>query len=133
MTSSTHTTYQDVDTGIDLVVAAVAGDKLEIGASLRWNNESTVKLLDVATIVSGSPVNYCSGLGASGNGVIAWIGENAVAGSAGGSIIYTVVSGDISGGTVTLRPRLRANTNTAITLRANATTPFHWHVKNLKQ
>lgn len=124
------TSYADVDTAIDLVVAASEGDVLQIGSAGLWENDSNFSKLDVATIVSGSVVNYVSGAGSAGNGVTSWQGISGVYTSFGGAILYTVQAGDIESGNVTLRLRAKVSTGSHV-LRANVNDPLHWWVANL--
>ena len=93
--------------------------------------------LDAATIVSGSPVNYVSmgAGGASHQGVTGWRGGNdtSVNLESGTLVFYTVVSGDISAGTVTLRLRYRTTTAANKTLFAQSNVNFQWGVVNFGQ
>jgi hypothetical protein len=90
----------------DLVIPATAGDVLELGVSAAWNSGSAVySYLDLGTIVSGSVVNWAStGTGSHTNGVFSWfVPNNNDYMDASGTVLYTVQSGDISGGNVTFR------------------------------
>jgi len=130
-----NTSWTNVDTGLDLVIPAQAGDVLMVMASMLVGNENISLYLDAATIVSGSPVNYISqgAGGASSQGVAAWRGwDNTIRPTLGGGVFYTVVSGDIDSGNVTLRLRYRTSAGSNKTLFANADVPFHWSVVNLK-
>jgi hypothetical protein len=128
------TSWADLDTGLDLVLTAATSDIIEVGASLFWGNEATTGNLDVATIVSASPVNSVA-TGATpdnaNNGISAWRGAASQSISCGGSIMYTLQSGDISSGTVTLRLRVRTAAATNKVVFATAVLPFHWWAKNL--
>jgi hypothetical protein len=129
------TSWANVDTGIDIVVPAQAGDVLLVALSALFGTENVVGFLDVATIVSGSPVNYISGGagGASHQGVTSWRGhDSTVYKGAGGTIQYVVQSGDISGGNVTLRLRYRTASAANKTLYASSNIPLHWSVVNLR-
>ena len=132
--TANSTSWANVDTGTDLVLSATSGDYLECGFSAFLGNQSVNLGFDVATIVSASPVNYISGGagGASAYGVQAWLGGDighAVA--VGGSILYLTVSGDISGGTVTLRLRYRTGTAANRTINATTNQPMHFWAKNI--
>lgn len=120
-------------TGFDLAVAARIGDVLAVGVSLHVAASTTRLFLDAATIVSASPVNYVSGTsgGSSTEGVQAWSipADTNVRATAGGVVHYEVVSGDLSGGTVTVRPMFR--TDGSETVSANSNTPFHFNVHNI--
>lgn len=123
------------NTGItDITVAASTGDVVEASISGRWGNQSVTSGLDVATIVSASPVNYL-GTGGSGTafGPSGWVGNSGVLTDIGASILYTVQAGDISGGNVTFRIRYRTGSAVNKGLFASADTPFQWSVKNFGQ
>lgn len=129
------TTWANVDTGLDLTIPAQVGDVLGVSLSAAWGGEAVNAGLDAATLVSGSPVNYISGGagGASHFGVQGWIGHDTDPVRAVGTLIqYPVVSGDISGGNVTLRLRYRTGTASNKTLVANSNQPLQWSVVNLK-
>lgn len=121
------TGWQDVSTSLDLVFPSVP-----VGSVVSYSPAFTVESInnpfafDVATIVSGSPVNYfgTSG-GASDNGVPGWYalgdGFKAVSGTA----QYVVQSGDLdSSGNLTLRLRIRPANTTARKVYANANQPL---------
>lgn len=133
------TTWANVDTGLDLTVAAVAGDVLQVSASGLWGAQAVVGMLDAATIVSASPVNYISGGGgASDQGVMAWWGTASTVTATlnvpiGGGLQYVVQAGDIDGGNVVLRLRYRTATAANKTLLGTTALPFHWSVVNLRQ
>lgn len=124
------TAYADVDTAIDLVLEAVVGDIIEVGVAGLWDSESVDAYLDVVSLVSGSPVTYLSGNTSTGNGVLAWTGPSGIEQAIGGGLLYTVIAGDLSSGTITLR--LRARTAAAVnkTFTAGATTVFKWFAIN---
>jgi hypothetical protein len=131
----TSASYTAVDTALDLTLPAVVGDIIEVGISVRADFTSNNRFIfqDAATMVSGSPVNYLSGAGASGEGVQAWLVENVNTWrNCGGSVLYTVVSGDLSGGNVTVRWLARLNVGTVSRkLSADANHPAHFFMKNL--
>lgn len=127
------TTWANVDTGIDLVMAAAVGDEIEVGVSGRWNPEAVEGYLNVATIVSGSPVNYVMPGGAADAGAAGWMGDNGEPTHIGAAISYTVQAADVSAGTVTLRLRYRTSTATNKVFVADPTQPFHWWARNLGQ
>lgn len=123
------TTFTNVDTGLDLVLSASAGDIIEASIGARIEKASsglTYAVFDFHTIVDGAPVNSLSSESAAGTGLAnsyaGWasgaVGTNAAAQSMAvtGSKRYTVQAGDISAGTVTLR--LRAFTGAQCTLAA---------------
>lgn len=131
--SITTTSYMDVDTGIDIVLAAQVDDVIEVGATLRWAASTVYSFMDVATIVSATPVNYLSGAGSSGEGIPSWFGDGGASGMnlwAGGGTRYKIVTGDLSSGYVTLRLRAKVNTSSRL-LKANSTVPFRWWADNI--
>jgi hypothetical protein len=124
------TSYADVDTALDLVLPARAGDVVEYGVSGSWDNGGDYGRVDVATVVSGAVVNTFSGIA---SGWPAWLGQANVWSSLAGSAVYAVVSGDLSGGAVTLRLRARrdgAGVGGKV-LSGSATAPLIVWAKNL--
>lgn len=123
-------TWANFDTGLDLTLSGVqSGDILRCWISaLHSATGASNNYLDVATIVSGSPVNYISGGagGASHRGVQGWSGEGSVASHVGGMIERALVSGDISSGSVTARLRYRQSSASARDVFATSDIPFHW-------
>lgn len=122
------TSEADVDTGIDLVVAAAIGDTIVVMPNGLHGNEAVIVNLDVATIVAGSPVNYFGiGLGGSDQGLLGWSKQNpGVYQPIVGAVAYVVQGGDISGGNVTLRLRYKTSAAVNSTLFAAATLGFQW-------
>lgn len=130
----TGTTPVNLDTALDLVLAAMAGDVIEVGVSAWWGTGVGGACLDVATIVSAAVVNYFSS-GTStpaAGGVQAWGVKGADTDiPISGAMRYVVQAGDISGGTVTLRARVfMAGANTKV-LRGDTARPFTWWATNL--
>lgn len=136
ITTLNSTNWANVDTGLDLVLAAQAGDVIEYGMSANSGSQAVTLYLDVATIVGGSPVSSFAERGAvqtaPGAKVTAWIG-NASAGTpiGGCAPLYTLVSGDISSGTVTLRLRYATSAATNKTVSATTATPLDVWARNL--
>jgi hypothetical protein len=127
------TTWANVDTGLDLVLAAQIDDVIEYGLSAWVSAANTAYVaLDVATIVAGSPVNYfATAGGAGGFGVQAWLGAAAADHSKAGSAPpYRVVAGDLDSGTVTLRLRYRTSAAANKTLSATTDQPLSVWAKN---
>lgn len=122
------TSFANVDTGLDLVLAAEVGDVIEVGVSVVMGAEAVIAMFDVYTIVSASPVTGFGGT----NGVSGWY-VSALADNmhVGGSVMSTLVAGDISSGTVTLRLRYKTGTAANKTLLANTANPLHFWAKNL--
>lgn len=112
-------------------VAAAVGDILEASVNLRVGTENVALSFDVVSEVSASPVNsFGSGAAAPGQ-PSGWSATAAQASSITGSVMYTVQSGDISGGTVTCRLRYFGASATNRTASASATSGIHFSVKNL--
>lgn len=108
-------TWTDVDNTLDIVIAAVTGDWIEVGVSGFWFNGATNGYLDACSVVAGAPVNMWGSNAAPDNnfrGVSAWTGVASREDAIGGSVIREVLAGDLSGGNVTLR--LRARTGVAV-------------------
>ena len=132
------TVWANVDTGLDLNLNASTGDVIEYVPSLVGPNGYNVALyFDVATIVSGSVVNAFSTEGAQNNalyGVSGWYFTNSVSANVyatvSGSIFYTLQSGDISSGTVTLRFRYRTDTATNRVIYASTNFPLKVWARN---
>lgn len=132
------TTWADLPTiaaTADLTLAAQVGDTVELGMSLSWTTGATYGAMTVATIVSAAAVNHVQGWTSTtgGNGVKAWMQTGNVSSDAGlgGAVLYTLVAGDISAGTVTFRPRARILTASTKVMNATAVDPFHFYAKNL--
>jgi hypothetical protein len=131
--SSSSTTWVNVDTGLDLVLNASTGDVVEVAVSGIWGGESTQKYLDVVTVVSGSPVNSFGVDGAPSNshtGILAYWGQENIINSISGSFFRTLVAGDISSNTVTLRLRRRNAGATNTSIAAQTDFPFEWWARN---
>ena len=106
------TSWANLDTGLDLVLPAYAGDVVEVGLTARWNNESVFVGLDAVSLVSGSPVVTWSQNAAEGAlalGVGGWEGWNGY-GSVGGSVLKLIAATDLTSGVLTIRFRYRTNT-----------------------
>lgn len=118
----------------DAIIAAVVGDVLEVTVAGAWSSTpgSTCQM-DAFTRVGGVEINSLSTGGMGGAGMANWELDVGVAGNdnlipiAGGAL-YTVVAGDISGGTVrwTLEAKNTANAN------GNVHPPVFFTVKNFK-
>lgn len=122
------TSVANLDTGLDLVVTAQTGDEIEVGMSGVYGNEDVANQMFVATIVSGSPVNYFGSGSSTPASTSAWgkeLNTEDYPPIAGGDR-YTVQAGDISGGTVTLRLRYKTGTASNLTLFATAVNPLRW-------
>lgn len=123
----------NVDTALDMVLQAQVGDVLEYTINGVAAASGTINLiLDVATMVAGSPVNYFGTFdGTIERGVWAWFVTNITPEQAiGGSAWRTLVAGDLSGGTCTVRLRAIASGASA-TIYATVPIPLHVMVRNL--
>ena len=134
----TSTTWVDLDTGLDLTLTGVlANDEVEVGLSGIWAADGAgfQGLINAVSLVSSSPVNGWGEEGAeaaSGQGVSAWFGSSFnIHSSIGGSVIKTIVSGDLESGTLTIRFRTRLAGSDTRNLLANANNPLQVWAKNL--
>jgi len=119
----------------DCVVAASSGDLLMVGLCVRNTDTDADSLsMDVATIVSASPVNYVSSLTGTPltTGVPGWYFGVSRIEAVNGAVPYVVQSGDLSGGNITMRLYYRVS-GVGKVLGASSTTPLIFWVKNLKQ
>jgi hypothetical protein len=126
-------TWYDLDSALDLVLNAAAGDLVLVGVNGEWGNELASAFLDVASVTpSGAPVNYWGGSGgASQNGIAGWSGMPSVFTFPGPPMPRVLVAGDVVKGQATLRLRVRLNlANTNKTLFANANQPFVFWAEN---
>lgn len=129
------TSVTAVSASLDLSLIAKSGDLIEYGWDAIVGNEAQNLCFDVYTMVGGSPVNpFGAGLSASAatiQGVSGWeidnIAENF---NLGPSVFRTLVSGDISSGTVSLRLFYVKPNTTARTLFADTNLPLVVWAKN---
>lgn len=127
-------TWANIDTGVDLVLSAAAGDVIEVAPAgrLAAGAGGTDTFFDVATVVAGSPVNYFGTAGgATDEGVSSWRCNATLDSRVTGAVARTLVAGDIADGTVTLRLRYRQDVAGNRLLVAGATNPFTWSAKNI--
>jgi hypothetical protein len=125
--------WANVDTAMDLVLAADAGDWVEVAASGLWGSENVTGYLDVVTMVGSTVTNSFAENGAvsaSSGGITAWRIDGTAVRSFGGSYFYKLVAGDISSGNVTLRLRYRTGTATNKTLFSTTLARFVWFGRN---
>lgn len=127
------TTWADVNGPADLILAAGAGDVIQVSISSLVNNESIELCLDVHTIVSSAAVNSI-GTGTtvsnSSRGVAGWQRPAGTQAHFTGTFFYKLVSGDISNSTVTLRLRYRTLTAGIRTMFAAADYPITFSAIN---
>lgn len=129
-----NTNWTNVNTGLDMAIEAQVGDVLEYSINGLVDTGAGSAGLDVATIVSAAPVNSFANAGAVTTapppyGVQGWPILASTSHEVSGSAFYTVVSGDISSGTVTVRLRYQAAGSK--TLYASTNNPLQVAVKNL--
>lgn len=132
--STSSTSWVNFDTGVDLTLHAQVGDVIEAAISTSISNGADHAFTDVGTLVSAAIVNVFSTGAAesgSGQGVKAWQGFTGVDTGVSGAVMYTIQSGDLASGFVTLRLRIRVNSGTSKTWRASSTEVFQWYAKNL--
>lgn len=122
---ATANVWANVSTTLDLVLTGVkAGDLVEFVPSFLVNAAANTLVLDVCTLVGGNPVSYFGTAGgASDNGVCGWYCGSGQYTGAQGPAFYFLASGDISGGTVTLRLRVKVANATARVIAATAPSP----------
>lgn len=132
------TSWANVDTGLDLVLNEVqVGDEIVYGISVTAGNEGVEVYLDVATIVAAAPVNHLGSRGAapttsSDYRIGAWrLPSGSYQGIGGTAPPYTVVAGDLSGGTLTLRLRYLSSTAANKTLLASTVSMLDVWAMNL--
>jgi hypothetical protein len=125
-TTLASATQANVDTGLDLVLTAAAGDIAVVSVNGLMGAANSALNFDVATIVAAAPVNYFGGgLASTNQGLLAWSKQNGAEFEPwSGDVWYELQGGDISGGTVTLRLVYKASASTI--LYSSATTRFWW-------
>jgi hypothetical protein len=134
--SLSSASWANVDTGLDITIPAATGDTIRLSLHGRWGAEANHGVLDVVTVVSGSPVNSVAQRTTAptstgtGNGLGSWWGYTGVASGMGSPVFYPVVAGDISGGNVVFRLRYY-NTSSTKTINATATSPLVFMAENL--
>lgn len=130
------TAVSTVSTALDMTLDAQIGDMLEYGIDSLVGNAAVTTGFDVYTLVSSSPVNpFGAGLDASFatlSGTIKWTSPASQYTYIGGSMLYTVVAGDLdTNNRVTARLRYVQTSSTSKTMYAISSTPLTVWVKNL--
>lgn len=128
------TGWQNVDTALDLTIAAAAGDKVIYSPNFTPGSTNNTFSFDVATIVSAAIVNYfCTGTSTpAGSGLPGWRRDGGTgAYGVSGGFVYTVQAGDVSSGTITMRLRINPSSTTSRVISATATTPLIVQAWNL--
>lgn len=131
--TSSSATWENVDTNMDLVLNASAGDVVEVSLSGIWDAQALSGFLDAVSVVSGNPVNSFGLNGTPSNshiGIGPWGGATSVSFPMGGNFFRTLVAGDISGGTVTIRLRRRNASAASKQLFATTDIPLEWWARN---
>ena len=132
--TANNTSWTAVDTGTDLTMTCTAGNIIEVGLSAgAFGTEAVTLNLTAQSIVSAAPVNDIATnttVSNSTNGVGAWRSAASAPGQIGGSILYTTVSGDISGGNIVLRLMYRTASASNRVLTATDP-PLHFWAKNI--
>jgi hypothetical protein len=93
-----------VGSSLDMTLSSAevaAGDLIEVGFSGTWKNESIDGYITFGTLVSGAIVNTIYG---TDRGIPGAWGSSGVYSNASGSAFYTVQAGDLSSGSLVLRP-----------------------------
>jgi hypothetical protein len=121
--------------GLDLTIAALAGDVLLVTGNLLVPNTSAVSLsFDIATWVTGAAVNWLGQTAGGASNIGLGVVPNAVQGSVPIALQYVVQAGDITGGNVVLRLHYRSGSATNRVLsRSVLGGPLTLGVANLKQ
>lgn len=111
-------------TGVsDISLAASVGDTVMVSLNGLWLNEAPQGNLAVVTVVAGAIVSSFPGSGWIGLPTSAYVGF-------GGSVMHTLVSGDISSGVVTVRALAWVG-SASRTLSANGGEPLQFWAINL--
>jgi hypothetical protein len=132
------TSWANVDTGLDLTLKGVqVGDEIAYGMSGLISAATPYVWLDVVTIVSGVPVNSFARRAAvetspGTQGVSGWWADDDVIATVSGEAPpYTVVSGDLVAGAITLRLRYAQDAAVNRLLNADMTYPLDVWAMNL--
>lgn len=133
---TTTGSWINLQNALDITLPAKAGDVIECALSLYAGNGATEVWLDVVTIVSSSPVSSLANGGAATSsppfyGVPSWRLISGVNDKTGGPARMTLVSGDISGGNVTLRVRYTIGDAVARTVFASSNYFIQFQATNL--
>ena len=137
--TTTWSTLTTIGTAADLTLTATAGDVVEGGINALAGNEVIDMAFDFVTVVGGVVTNSFGTNGAapavfanfSGGGwYMPAVGGAAGYGIATGSYPYTLQSGDVSGGQVTIRLRYAMGAATNRNLFCTAGNPFMIWARN---
>lgn len=133
--ASTTTWYELDSTNLRCTLNAVTGDLIVFYAHFIWGLEAPYAIMEAASIVSGSPVNWWGAGNAGGSfGIPSLYGPSGIQNPVSCSLPKVLVSGDISGGQVTVSPFIRIGTaNTNKYIYADATLPTFIAIENKGQ
>lgn len=125
-TTLSSNTTGDFDTGTDLTLAAAANDYAVVWINALHDNSARIVNLDVATIVSTPQHYFGAGLASSAQGLLGWSKQAAAYTNISGFASLQLVSGDISGGNVTLRLRYKCDNSGSSIIYSSSNTAFVW-------
>lgn len=119
-----------------LTLEGQVGDVIEVGLNCNVANEAVAALLDVVSSVSGAPTNSVGTGGAAltsttGDGIRGWVSAASVTTTVGPPAFYTLQSGDISSGQVTLRLRYRTSSAANKAIYSASDAGIFFYAKNL--
>lgn len=117
-------------------IAAEVGDLLAITLGALWDVTAASPAtcwtaVDGVTRVGGADVNYISAAGSGGLGYMGWFVTAGDLKPSSGTVYYTVQSGDIENGTVTVRIVAKNALATTRTVRAASGDRLHLAVVNM--
>lgn len=109
------TSWANFPTIGSFTLAAAVGDVISAELLMNVDSATSVLFCDAVTEVGGTPTNSLGTGGAAltsttGDGARGWVIPASTQWALAGAIYYTVQSGDISGGNVTIRFRYRTST-----------------------
>ena len=135
LTLNSNLAWANVQTGLDLTLAASAGDVIEYSINGLAISAAVELYFDVVTVVSGNPVNSFARDTTPANpstsfGLIGWLCPASVISPISGSVFRTLVSGDISGDNVLLRLRYASSAATNRVINATSASPMHVWARN---
>lgn len=132
------TAWANVDTGLDIALAAQIDDVLVATVMAVTNNAAVDLYLDAVTLTAApAPLNsFARGAAVEASpgsaGVPGWFSRASAYEKVTGAMPYTVVAGDLpTGNVVTVRLRYAMASATARTIYASATYPLVFFVENI--
>lgn len=135
ITLNSNNAWADVNTGLDLTLAAAAGDVIEYSVNAYLANQAVDVFFDVVTVVSGSPVNSFARDAAPANpptslGFSGWLCVTGLFQQVTGSVFRTLAAGDISSNSCLLRLRYSGNAAVNRTLYADTALSLYVWARN---